>query len=78
MSDEHYRDFLLEYSHKGSRWTFTIPATSFEDASERAKQIYYARVLGTVEAVIPARLGFLVRIACWLKNVFCGPPTGPE
>jgi hypothetical protein len=68
MKSERYRDYLLEYYHNGAKWNVTIPATSFEDAHERAQQLYYAKVLGTVEAVIPARLGILVRATCWLRS----------
>lgn len=64
------KPYLLEYNHAGTRWCVEVPAASFEDAEERKRAIYYARVLGTVEAKIPAGpgSGLLVRAFCWLRN----------
>jgi hypothetical protein len=44
---------------------------SFEDAEERCKQIYYGKVLGTVEMRIPyhSTSGPLARLICWWKNI---------
>jgi hypothetical protein len=63
-----YRKYLLEYYHNGAKWVIQLDATSTEDARERARQIYCAKVLGTVEAETPRALGFSARAACWLQN----------
>lgn len=62
-----YRPYLIEYWHEGSLWSLTIHATSEADALARCKQLWYARVLGTVEAEIPASLGWFARLWCWLR-----------
>ena len=70
-NNEQYRPYLVEYRHEGSDWGLRIQARSFEDAAERLRQLYYnGKVLGTVEAEIPAGpgIGWLVRAACWLRN----------
>lgn len=68
MKEEQFRTYLLEYYHNGAKWNLNIPATSTEDAQERARQIYHAKILGTVEMELPVKAGFAVRAFCWLKN----------
>jgi hypothetical protein len=71
-----YRKYLVEYNHEGAQWSITLYATSFEDAAERLRKIYYGRVLGTVEAEIPAAMGrWIPSIVCWVKNVFRHEPN---
>lgn len=65
-----FRRYLIDYYHDGQWWSIDIPATSFEDAEERCKQIYHGKVKGVIEAEItyvPAS-GWLVRFICWWKN----------
>lgn len=70
MTTKEYKKYLLEYTHEGSNWCINVHATSFEDAKARAQAIYYARVLGTVEAEIPAYTGvrWFVRVFTWMRN----------
>lgn len=63
-----YRKYLLEYYHDGAWWNLTIPATSEEDVFDRIGQIRNAKLLGTIEMEIPARLGLLAKLLCWLQN----------
>lgn len=67
---EQYRKYLVEYNHDDAQWLITLYATSLEDAGERLRKIYYGKVLGTVEAEIPALTGgWLPGVVCWLRNL---------
>jgi hypothetical protein len=66
--NEKFREYLLEYGYQGARWSATIQAISFEDAKARAQAMYWATVSGTVEATIPAGLGWFARAWCWMRN----------
>ena len=70
---EEFHEYSLEYTHQGKRWSVNIQATSFEDAKERARALYYAEV-GKVEMSIPAfpGTGLLVRAMCWVQNLVRG------
>lgn len=72
-ADRRMKDYMFEYWHNGSRWTFTVPATSFEDAEDRLVQIRNrARLCGEIEMTVPAQFGIFVRVWCWVKNLFGG------
>lgn len=75
-----YRPYLCEYQHDGSLWSITVQATSFEDAKARLQQMYYGRVLGTLEATIPAvaGAGCFVRALCWLRNAIKPETAAPS
>ena len=47
MADD-YKEFLCEYDHEGSRWSFTIKARDFADAEARVRRLSLARVNGEV------------------------------
>ena len=71
MKPEPFKKYLLEYYHEGSQWNISLHATSEEDARARAQQIYYARVLGTVEAEIPMFIsggGIFAKAICCVRN----------
>lgn len=69
MVEQTYKKYLLQYYHDGAHWDIILHATSKDDARERARQIYYAKVLGTVEREIPASVGgWLPRMICWVRN----------
>jgi len=69
MKTEQFQDYLVEYYHNKSSWILKIRAASPEDAQERCRQIYYAKILGTVEMEIPVRLGIFAHLGCWLRNL---------
>jgi hypothetical protein len=66
-----YKTFLFSYEHRGHRWSFTICATSPEDARSRLHRLPLARYDGELMQTIPATVanGLLVRFICWLGNV---------
>ena len=70
-ADAKFSRYLFEYYHDGSWWNLIIPARSIEDALERINIVHRARLLGTVEAKIPAIAGSksLSRIICWWQNL---------
>jgi len=41
-----------------------------EDVRARIDQMQRAKVIGIVEAEIPARFGLVARLVCWFNNVF--------
>lgn len=69
MSDN-WETYLFEYNHDGSVWCFEIKASSAEDARERLDKLTRAHYLGTLQAKIPVELGLLVRLTCWIQNLF--------
>jgi hypothetical protein len=64
------KPFLCSYHHDGAEWSLTIHAYSFEDATERVKKLGYLRLDGELIAEIPAKLGLLPKLACWIRNTF--------
>lgn len=68
-----YKTYLLDYFHDGAWWCVEISATSLDDAKVRMRQIgVTGRIAGTLEMVIPARLGFFARAYCGLRNLWKG------
>lgn len=63
-----YKTFLFEYFHEGKSWLVEIPATSMDDAQARVNKLPLAKPLGEVFAKIPARLGLVARVACFVRN----------
>jgi hypothetical protein len=70
MSDERFQQYLFRYFHAGSWWSFTIHATSEEDARERLALLNRAQLDGVVQLTIPAIQGttWLANLICWWKN----------
>jgi hypothetical protein len=64
-----YANYVFEYRYGGSRWGFTIPATSEDDALNRLHHIQYATLCGTEVAQIPVRAGFIAKAVCWFRNI---------
>jgi len=61
------KPFLCSYHHDGAEWSLTLHAYDFEDAAARCKKLGFLRLDGEIMAVVPAKLGFIVRLICWLK-----------
>jgi hypothetical protein len=70
MTDSEYKVFLFEYFHEGSWWTVKVPATSPDDARARINKMPLAKPVGELVAEFPARLGFLAKVACVVRNFF--------
>jgi hypothetical protein len=75
MPEEKFQTYLIDYDYSGSRWSFDIPATSFEDAMARIKQ---AASQGCVVGVkyaefpvwMPVKIGMLIaRFNEWRSNI---------
>lgn len=71
--ERQYSNYLFEYHHDGAKWSLTIPATSREDAQERVRQIYHARLIGTDAMTVPVRTRFIASALCWLRNSLSHP-----
>jgi hypothetical protein len=53
--DRHEPPFLVRYTHRGEQWSFTIWATSWEDAEQRLRAIAdNAAVIGSSAHTIPS------------------------
>ena len=63
------KKFLCSYHHDGADWSMTIDAYDWEDASERCKKLGWLRLEGEFVASVPARVGWLAKIGCWIGNV---------
>ena len=65
-----YNKFLFEYYHDGAWWSFTLPARSEQEAIERIKKMPHAKLLGVVDAEIPANAasGLFARAYCVWRN----------
>jgi hypothetical protein len=70
MSDSNFKVYLFEYYHEGSWWSVKIPAASMDDAQARMNKMPLAKPVGELFAEIPARLGFLAKCACVVRNFF--------
>lgn len=67
---EKFEKYLFEYPYQGSHWSFTIMATSQEDAQARFRALGWAQFKGgpceTIPAVSPR--GWLVPLSVWWRN----------
>ncbi len=64
------KTFLCEYKYKGATWAFEVKAESWKDAEQRLSQLSKGKVLGEVQAIIPAPgVGWLVKLWTWLANI---------
>jgi hypothetical protein len=70
--DEQFPKYLFEYYHDGAWWNIVIPARSREDAMERINLMPRAKLVGTVEAEIPAGpgVGLLAKLLCSWRNLW--------
>lgn len=64
------KSFLVNYQHGGQRYALEIHATDPADAKARLGSLLYGQVLGEVEGKVPASIGPLARLFCWLRNAF--------
>lgn len=69
---QEFGDYLFEYPYQGSRWGFTIKASSQADAQARFRALAWAEFKGgpceTVSALSPK--GVLVPLIVWWRNRF--------
>jgi len=68
MTEKPTKKFLTSYHHDGSEWSLTIDAYDWADAESRVKKLGYLRLDGELMATIPAKLGWLVKITCAIRN----------
>lgn len=62
--------FLVNYQHGGQRYALELHAESAEDAKARLNSLLYGRVLGEVAVKLPAPLGPLASLICFVRNAF--------
>lgn len=62
------KTYLFKYHHEGSWYSLELPAESFEDAEARLSKLPHAQYLGEAVLCIPARMGLLARLICWVRN----------
>jgi hypothetical protein len=65
-----FKTYLFKYFHDGKWWMVEIPATSQDDAQERINKLPLAQPLGECFAKIPARIGWMAKLACVVRNFF--------
>lgn len=67
------KEFVCDYYHDGAWWGLNIHAYNWPDAEARVKKLGNLRLqgelMGTISADIPGA-GLLVRVTCWLRNLF--------
>lgn len=68
MANANFSTFLFEYYHEGSWWLVEVKATNLDDARARMDKMPLAKPLGEQFAKYPARLGWLARASCVVRN----------
>lgn len=61
--------FTASYRHRGATWGVDFWADDWDDARERCEKLNL-HLDGEVIARIPARVGFLAKAACAIRNFF--------
>ena len=66
------KTYLFRYNYNGGQYGFEIPADSLDEAWERVGAIRNMPVGydGTLEAKIPAAVGWWVPLYVWVRNLF--------
>jgi len=68
--DAGFGRFLIEYQFGNERYSFVLPARSWEEAQERLKRIgTFGSVVGSDVVTIPGSLGWFARLMTWLRNL---------
>lgn len=67
-----FKSYLYRYFHEGTWWQFEIQAASAEDAQARVNKLPLAQYLGVVAMKMPARVGVVPRLLCWMLNLMSG------
>jgi hypothetical protein len=70
-ADYKTKRFLCSYHHDGSEWSLVLDARDWQDAEARCKKLGYLRLDGELIATFPARAGWMVKLICWLRGLFC-------
>jgi len=60
--------YTCSYWHDHAQWGLTIYARDWDDALARCHKLGL-RLDGEVQAVIPARSGWLARLIVWFRNL---------
>lgn len=63
-------EYLFEYHHNSEQWSISIWAEDRKDAQARMNKLPLARYVGEVHMKIPARLGWVAKAYCAIRNFF--------
>lgn len=61
--------YLVSYQFEGAEWNFEIPATSFEDAHRRLRQLQFGRVEGELVTTISKNMSSVAKLAVQIRNL---------
>lgn len=67
------KPFVCVYNHDGAEWCITIHAYDWDDAKARVKKLGFLKLDFELIATVPARLGFVAKTACAVRNFFWRP-----
>lgn len=67
LAKPQFNNYMIDYEYEGSKWSFEIPATSFEDAEARLQRAaMFGHVEGQVVMTMPA-----IGKGTWLPELVC-------
>jgi hypothetical protein len=65
---EKWKRYGFEYDFEGTTYIFDIPAASPAEAKRRIAKIAMSRYIGEPVMTVPAPVGIVVPLICWVRN----------